>query len=170
MPQPQTLYKLIILYMLDSSERPLTNSQIANFMLDYDYTTYFHLQETLTDMVETQLASMNNVNGTSYYRLTEKGATTLSYFTYEISSAIKEEILEYLKSHGAGLRNQSSVLAEYYKDADQEYTARCLVKERGATLIELTLAVPTEEAAKSICQNWKDKCQDVYSFLMGNLL
>ena len=170
MQQPQTLYKLIILYMLDSTKYPLTNSQIANFMLDHDYTTYFHLQETLADMVETQLAAMNVVRDTSYYKITEEGETTLSYFTNEISDTTKEEILEYLKKHGAEVRCRTSVQADYYKNTTREFSVRCLVKERDTTLIDLTLTVPTEEAAKSICQKWRVRCQDVYAYVMENLM
>ena len=79
MPRPQTLYKLIILYMLDKVKHPLTNSQISNFILDHDYTTYFHLQETITDMAESGLVSVDMVRDTSYYKITEEGTTTLSY-------------------------------------------------------------------------------------------
>ena len=34
------LYKLIILYMLDKVDFPLTNSQISEFILNEGYTTY----------------------------------------------------------------------------------------------------------------------------------
>ena len=37
-----TLYKLMVLYMLSKVNFPLSNSQIADFMLDKQYTTYFY--------------------------------------------------------------------------------------------------------------------------------
>lgn len=170
MQKPQTLYKLIILYMLDKVKHPLTNSQISNFILDHDYTTYFHLQETITDMVGSGLISVDMVRDTSYYKITEEGATTLSYFTNEISGVIKEEIGAYLEEHGVEMQNRTAVLADYYKNTAQEYSVRCQVKERNARLIDLTLSVPTEEAARSICQHWEGKCQEVYAYLMKELL
>ena len=42
-----TLYKMIILYMLKKVTFPLSNSQITNFLLDHEYTTYFHIQQTI---------------------------------------------------------------------------------------------------------------------------
>ena len=39
-----TLYKLIVLYMLQKVDFPLTNSQISEFVLDKEYTNYFTLQ------------------------------------------------------------------------------------------------------------------------------
>ena len=83
-----------------------------------------HLQETLADMVETQLATMNVVRDTSYYKITEEGETTLSYFTNEISDTTKEEILEYLKKHGAEVRCRTSVQADYYKNTTREFSVR----------------------------------------------
>ena len=41
MAEAFTLYKLIILYMLDKVDFPLTNSQISEFVLDKGYTDYF---------------------------------------------------------------------------------------------------------------------------------
>ena len=45
-----TLYKLIVLYMLQKVDFPLTNSQISEFVLDKEYTNYFTLQQALSEM------------------------------------------------------------------------------------------------------------------------
>ena len=45
MATPFTVYKLIVLYMLQNTENTLTNSQISEFILDREYTNYFHLQQ-----------------------------------------------------------------------------------------------------------------------------
>lgn len=50
-----TLYKMIILYMLEKVSFPLSNSQITNFFLDREYTTYFHVQQTIHDLMESNL-------------------------------------------------------------------------------------------------------------------
>ena len=44
MAETFTLYKLIILYMLNKVDFPLTTSQISEFILDEGYTSYFKLQ------------------------------------------------------------------------------------------------------------------------------
>ena len=55
-----TLYKLIVLYMAQQSREELTNSQISQFVLDRDYTDYFHLQQVLSELVETGLLKKKN--------------------------------------------------------------------------------------------------------------
>ena len=46
MSETFTLYRLMILYMLDKVDFPLTNTQITNFIQEKDYTDYFTVQQT----------------------------------------------------------------------------------------------------------------------------
>lgn len=55
MAQPLTLYKLIVLYMLDRVDFPLSTSQISEFVLDKGYTTYFKLQQALSELMDAGL-------------------------------------------------------------------------------------------------------------------
>ena len=47
-----TLYKLMILFMLDNLDFPLTNSQLSEFFVNHGYTSYFHLQQAINELVE----------------------------------------------------------------------------------------------------------------------
>ena len=62
-----TLYKLIILYMLQNVNFPLSNTQISDFILEKEYTNYFHLQEALSELQDTKLIEIEKVRNTSYY-------------------------------------------------------------------------------------------------------
>ena len=81
MAEPLTLYKLIILYMLKKVAFPLTNAQISEFVLDQEYTTYFTLQQAISELVEAGLIRMETIRNTSQYYLTEDGDMTLGYFS-----------------------------------------------------------------------------------------
>ena len=70
MPEPFTLYKLIVLYMLQKVDFPLTTSQISSFILDRGYTTYFTLQSVLSELAESDLVRMEPIRNTSYYTIT----------------------------------------------------------------------------------------------------
>ena len=47
---------------------------------------------------------------------------------------------------------------------------RCRLRQDKIFLVDLTIAVPSEEAAKAICVNWKEKSQNVYETLIEFLL
>ncbi len=170
MSEPLTLYKLIVLYMLDKVDFPLTNSQISSFILDKGYTSYFTLQSVLSELTEAKLVRQETIRNSSYFSLTDSGAETLLYFHKRISKAIREEIDQYMRENKMQLRDEVSVLADYYKNTANEYSVRCLVKERHSNPIDLTITVPDEAQAKAVCANWKTKCQAVYEFMMKELL
>ena len=71
MATPFTVYKLIVLYMLQNTENTLTNSQISEFILDREYTNYFHLQQAISELVEAELITMDTRSNVSHYRITE---------------------------------------------------------------------------------------------------
>ena len=66
MSETYTLYKLIVLYMLDKVDFPLTTSQISEFILEKEYTTYFKLQETLAEMEQTTVWTPSNTLKTRF--------------------------------------------------------------------------------------------------------
>lgn len=170
MAEPFTLYKLIILYMLDKIDFPLTNSQISEFILDKGYTTYFKLQQALTELIATGFVREESTHNRTFYHLTEEGAETILFFRNDISAAIIEDINNFLKEKQYELKNEVSIKSDYYKNANMEYAVRCQVIERGTPLIDLTVTVPTEDEAETISNNWSKKNQEIYAIIMANLL
>ena len=164
-----TLYKIIILYMLEKVNFPLSNNQITNFFLDHGYTSYFHVQQTIHELLESKLMEEKKQGTSTCYQTTEEGRTTLSYFEKKISDEIREEINTYLKENDYEMRNANSIKAEYYRTPEQEYVVQCQVREKKTILINLELTVPTEGIAKSFCSHWTKKNQEIYAYLMETL-
>ena len=59
--ETETLYKLMIMHMLNKVEFPLTNSQIAQFFLENEYTNYFAVQKAINELIEDGFV-FSNVN------------------------------------------------------------------------------------------------------------
>lgn len=165
-----TLYKLIVLFLLDKVDFPLTNAQISNFILEKDYTNYFNIQQSISELIEAELITVETVGHSSLYQITSSGRETLSFFEHMVSPAIQEDILEYLKINEYTLRDEVSILSEYYEAKKGEYTTRLRVLEKGEPIIDLNIAVPTKEDAEKICNNWRSQSQKIYAFILGNLL
>ncbi len=170
MATPFTTYKLIILYMLHHARETLSNSQISEFILEREYTNYFHLQQAISELVEADLLKMETKENTSFYQVTEEGLTTLSYFENELSSDIKSEVRDYLKIHDCQEKEQILMPADDYETSQGGYAVRCQLIERGSSLLDLTIHAPNKEAAQSIRRKWSKKCQDIYGILMEELL
>lgn len=170
MPEPFTLYKLIVLYMLSKVNFSLSNSQITDFILEKEYTDYLTLQQALAELLEVKLIRVDASSKNSLYNITEEGIETLGFFENRISEQIKEEILSYIQRNGYELYNERSVLADFEKNSEDEYAVRCRVMEKKSPLIDLTITVPTLEDAETVCRNWENSSQPVYSYIMNELL
>ena len=92
-----TLYKLIILFILDKVDFSLTNAQLSNLILEKEYTNYFNIQTAISELETAGLIKGETIRNSSYFLITSEGRETLSFFNREISEAIKNEIIDYLK-------------------------------------------------------------------------
>lgn len=116
--------------MLNEVDFPLTNSQISEFILDEGYTTYFKLQQALSELLESGFIREESTHHRTFYHLTEDGAETIHYFTNDISPAIQHDIDEFLKEKHYELKNEMSVKADYFENSNMEYSVRCQVIEQ----------------------------------------
>ena len=170
MSETFTLYKLIVLYMLSKVNFPLTNAQISDFILNKGYTTYFKLQQAISELCEAELIREETTHNRTLYHLTDDGAQSIQFFKNKISKGIQEDIDVFMKEKKYDLKNETAVKSDYYKNTAGEYSVRCQVLEDAEPLIELILSVPSQKEAETIAINWQKKNQKVYAWLMAELL
>ena len=166
---PLTLYKLIVLYMLERVSFPMTNAQLSDFVLEKEYTNFLTLQTVIGELTEAGMISAQSIRNRTHLSITTEGKETLHFFENRIGDAIKTDIENYLKEKEFDLRNEISILADYYKATSGEYETRLVAKDRGLSLIDLTLSVPTKELAETICDNWQKKNQEIYQYVVKTL-
>ncbi len=166
---PLTLYKLIVLYMLNRVTFPMTTAQVSDFILEKEYTSFLTLQQVINELTDAELISSQSIRNRTHLTITKEGRETLHFFENRINNAIKEEIDTYFRENEFTLRNETSVLGDYYKSTSGEYEAHLIAKERGISLVDITLSVPTEETAAAICDNWQKKNQEIYQYLTKEL-
>lgn len=166
---PLTLYKLIVLYMLDRVNFPLTKAQVGDFILEREYTNFLTLQQAIAELIDAGMVSARSSRNRTYLVLTDEGRTTLSYFTNRINDSIKEEIDSYFSDHEMEMRNEVSIISDYFKSVSGEYEVRLTAKEKDVTVVEITLSVPDEDTASAICANWQTKNQEIYQYLTSQL-
>ena len=170
MAEALTQYKLIVLYMLERVDFPLTNTQISDFILGKDYTDYFTLQQTINELISSGLISTQSTHNNTHCRITSAGRETLSFFPDKISDAIKKDVYTYFEDNHLELKKEFQLLADFYKTTDQGYAARCQVKKGNISYIDLTIRTATKEQAEAICANWQNQNEEVYGYLMDLLV
>ncbi len=169
MRDPITLYKLIVLYMLSRVDFPLTKAQISDFMLEKEYTNFLSLQQSIGELTDAGLITAQSIRNRTHLSITKEGTETLNFFGNQITDSIKADIDHFFTENEIHLRNESSILADYYKSTSGEYEAHLIAKEKGVRLVDITLSVPSEETAAAICDNWQSRNQDIYQYLIQQL-
>ena len=170
MAEPFTIYKLTILNMLDKVDFPLSNTQLTNFFLEQEYTDYFRVQQVISDLLDAELIRTESTHNNTHYYITAAGKETLNLLKDKISDAIELDINNYFAQNKLELRNDNSIIADYYRTPNRDFAVRCQYRQKDTHLIDLTLSVPTKEQAEAICNNWKKQNEDVYMYLMDILM
>ena len=166
---PLTLYKLIVLYMLNRVSFPMTTAQVSDFILGREYTNFLTLQQVINELTDANMISSETIRNRTHLAITAEGRDTLNFFQNRISDAIKQEINTYFRENEFSLRNEVSVLGDYYKSTSGEYEAHLVAKDRGIRIVDITLSVPDETTAAAICDNWQKKNQNIYQYLIRQL-
>ena len=98
--EPLTLYKLIVLYLLNKVSFPLTMAQVSDLILEKEYTSYLTLQQVINELAQAGLLTAKTLVNRTHLQITEEGRNTLSYFENRISDAIKTDIGRHLYAVG----------------------------------------------------------------------
>lgn len=169
MKQDFTLYKLIILEMLNFVNFPLTNSQLTEFLIKYRYATYFEVQETISQLTASGLISEETVHHSTLYQMTGEGSRTLDYYRHMLPKSFIENIKDYLTKNKIELRSKVTVHSGYLPASNGEYAVQCRILEKGHVIFDMTLYAPTVELAEQMCYNWEKKQSALYSQLLMEL-
>ena len=170
MSEPITLYKLMILHMLNRVNFPLTSAQFSDFFLTREYTNFFSLQQALSELAQSGLIRVESLHSLSRYEITPEGEQTLSFFGRRISQEIQQDIDNYLNENHLRMREEVGLISDYYRTDNRDYVVHCEVREAKSRLIHLEVTVPDEEQAELMSSHWKDRSQEIYSYIMKSLM
>jgi hypothetical protein len=155
--------------MLDRVDFPLTKSQIGDFILEKEYTNFLTLQQVIGELTDAGLITAQSIRNRTHLSITREGRETLSFFGNQINEGIKTDVNLFFKENEITLRNEVSILSDFYKSTSGEYEAHLIAKDKNINLIDITISVPTKETAGAICDNWQRKNQEIYQYLISQL-
>jgi hypothetical protein len=170
MNSPLTVYKLIILYMLDHSKVPLSNAAVSDFLLESGLSNnYMSLQQALAEMSAASLVVEKADGNRTMLSITPAGRDAVSYFADSLNADLRRQCTEYLKARGMDLRTEAGTEARYLRTAGG-FEVHLSVSEQGSPLLALTMTVPDEETARRMTENWPGRNGNCYRALLSELL
>ena len=163
--------KIIILYLVNKMDIPMSNSQITQFAIEGDYMNYGSVQLYLQEMVDAGYLDKSHDYNTTRYTITEEGLQTLEFFIRNIPQQIKNQINKYVSENRKIVKQDFQIIANHFFDhRNNEYIVKCGVYDDEMMLMELNISVVSKEQAIIICNNWKNNIDVLYGQIMDILL
>lgn len=161
--------KLLLLYLIKTSNSPFNNSQITEFMLEKNYMNYFLVQQYLSELITSNFIEVLNQNSEEVYNIVEKGKVALSYFEERIPDKVKAELNDEFVKIEKEEKIETQILTEYYEKGNNQFVVNLKLVENEETLFSVYLDVATKKQADLICNRWKDNTEYIYQNIV-NLL
>jgi predicted transcriptional regulator len=163
--------KIILLYLIDKMDIPLSNSQITQFAIEENYMNYYSVQQYLSEMVDAGYLDKSRDYNTTRYTITDEGSQTLEFFLKNVPQNTKNRILKYVSENRKVVKQDFEIIANHFYDhKNNEYIVKCGVYDDEMMLLEMNLSVVSKEQALNICNNWKSNIDILYGQLMDLLL
>jgi predicted transcriptional regulator len=153
--------KLLMLYIFDKIQCPISNTYITEIVLENNLLNYFHLQQYLSELVSSGFLVLSKQERKHIYSLSEKGKSALEYFENRISNNKKAVLNDYLEKHGELLKKSLQISADYFPEKENKYIVSCSIMQDNINLIEIKLSVNSNEQAKQICSKWKSNASEM---------
>ena len=168
--EKQDVSKICILYLLNTINMPMSNSQLIDFAAETEMMDFFSLRDYLVDMRDTGLLEEYRTNNQTYYAITEEGEKTLRLFKSSRLSQKNSDIINfYISSHKKKIKTESEVIANWFYDPDSCFLIKCGIYEGNATLMEVNVSVPDRDLAEHICRKWKGRSAEIYEKIFNEL-
>ena len=164
-----TVYKLIILYILDRSEGDVTQPMMSTFLLESGYAHFISLAESYDQLEKQGLVRIILRGDKKFLKLTDAGIQALGFFGGRLSPQIRSQVDEWLVENGRRIREDREVNAVYERMTSGVYEVRMSVREKDVTILEVKIAVPDADSAEAVAGRWQEKNTDIYQYLIENL-
>jgi DNA-binding PadR family transcriptional regulator len=169
--------KLLLLYLINMMDLPMSRSQITDFIIQKDLMNHFTLEQNLTDMVARGFLDATTENtqdeNTTRYALTEEGLTNLELLDAQIPRPVRSVITQYVEDNRGKIKKGFEKTAHYFPNVENdEYIVKCGVYDdkRGSMLMEIQVPVVTREQAKHIQTNWNENYNSLYQKILSILI
>ena len=154
--------KVLILYILDSVGKPITNDALYSIVTSAIELNYFYFQQFLLDLIEAKYVACYKKETQDVYNLTEAGKETLDLTLDILPGIIKLKVDTNLKSSMEMFENDQSVIAEYMPKSENEYEVKCKIVEDNEIIFDITTYAYSRDQAQIIVDNWKKNAIKIY--------
>ena len=161
-----TVNKLILLFVLDKMEIPLTENSIIDICTNKNnWLSYMDCKDVMWQLIDVNFIYKTIDNEMeARYNITIEGRNCLSHFYLKIPSSMREEITEFAKENRMIFKRSQEYVGKCIKNADGSYLCTLQIKDplEGKNIFEIKVIMPTNKIAHQTCKKWKEKAPNIY--------
>ena len=161
--------KVLILYILNRLDKDITNDGLYKIISSVNGLNYFYFQQTLKDLVETNLVGYTNDDAT-VVKITSEGKNAFSLTKDLLPGIVKLKADNIFEEELATIEEESSIVSEFIPKNENEYIVKCKIVENNETLFEVETYAGPRDRAKKICDNWNKNATELYPKIIDLLL
>ena len=170
-----TINKLILLFIMDKMEIPLTEDSIIDICTSRNgWLKYMDCKDVMWQLLDVGYIAKSSNEDESRYNITYEGRNCLSHFYLKIPSSTREEITVFAKANRLEFKRAQEYVGTYFKNADGSYTSSLKIKDplEPQNLFEIKVVLPSRKYAVAVAKKWKDKApliyENIYEILLDN--
>ena len=171
--RPDTmLSKLILMYVFDKIEIPLTESTIMDICWSRNnWLNYMEIVDILPGLIEMKFVNKTkDSDNEERYIITEQGRNCLEHFYYNIPEKLRDNITKFCKNNRMELKRAQEYVSSFIKVGDEQFVASLKIKDITETnAVDIKIKFPTRNQAINACKLWKTNAPFIYASLYENL-
>ena len=162
--------KVLILYILEQSGKPLTNDVLYKIVLAVNNMNYFYFQQFTLDLINVGYILSFEKEDHTLYQITENGKTTLDLTLDLLPGILKLKADTHIKSIIDKSEEEKSIVAEYTPVSENHYNIVCRIVEDNETVFEIKTFAGSRDQAKDIVHNWESNAYSIYPKILDILV
>ncbi len=162
--------KLLLLYIVKEAETPLTGNEITRIVLENGFMNYFILQQLLGQLVKDDFITYYEDKGKHYYKIEEKGLSTLNLFISRIPQKLRQQVQDYLCENMQRIKKEKQITGRYTMEAEDRYLVNLKMIENQKVSLDLNLRIFSHKHARRICDNWNSNAPELYGKILNLLI
>lgn len=158
--------KIIVLYILENSTKPLTIPQIAKFCEEFDDITYFDICGYIEILKSNNYIEENFEDGSTLYSLTDYGSTTLKELLELIPGVNLYNLKKIINKNIVEMKTDYDIDTIIVPIKSEEYKVSCYIKDGNDELVNISIYAGDKAQAKKISKIWSSNAEEIYSKLL----
>ena len=169
-----TVNKLILLYVLDKMEIPLTENSILEICSSQNnWVNWMDCKDLLSQLITSKfIYKPNTEDDESRYNITVAGRECLSQFYTRIPASLRDNIAQFAGENKMQFKRNQEYIAKSFKNEDGSYTVDLKILEPLTTesIFTMSIKTGTRHSASIACKKWRELAANIYEYVYSKII